>query len=256
MSDYFDTSSSYYNDVLNQAHFNPSSTKKGVNYGNTVFTDKQKNDLDAQDFLNLMITQLKNQDFMNPSSDTEFLSQLAQFTSMQYMSDLAGYAKQNYVSSLVGQTITASKFTVSGELDTVTGVVDRISLVDDEYVVYVGKKSYTLDQIMEIGATSGSSGTKPTPPTDSSDEDEEEKTDYTQSSFLMSLLGQNVTVRDKSGKETTGLVQKVSMTDGMRFQVGNVWYGMEDFVTVNAAEKDNSEELDEDEELVIPPEEA
>jgi flagellar hook assembly protein FlgD len=238
-----------------QANYKPQATK-GTNFGNTVFTDKQTNELGAQDFLNLMMEQLKNQDFMNPVDDAQFLSQLAQFSSMQYMQELANFSKQNYVSSLIGQTVTASKFTVSGNLDTTTGVVDKISLVDDEYLIYIGDKSYSLDQIMEIGATTkkpGSSDDTPTTPPE-----DEDKTDYTQSSFLMSLLGQNVTVKDANDIQSTGIVQKVSMTDGMRFMVNGVWYGLDDFVSVNSKDEASSGELDdtEDDEIVevLPPE--
>lgn len=238
-----------------QANYKPQSTK-GTNFGNTVFTDKQTNELGAQDFLNLMMEQLKHQDFMNPVDDAQFLSQLAQFSSMQYMQELANFSKQNYVSSLIGQTVTASKFTVSGNLDTTTGVVDKISLVDDEYLIYIGNKSYSLDQIMEIGNTTkkpdSSTETPTTPPED------EDKTDYTQSSFLMSLLGQNVTVKDANDVQYTGVVQKVSMTDGMRFMVNGIWYGLDDFVSVNSKDETSSGELDdtEDDEIVevLPPE--
>lgn len=239
-----------------QANYKPQSTK-GTNYGNTVFSDKQTNELGAQDFLNLMMEQLKNQDFMNPVDDAQFLSQLAQFSSMQYMQELANYSKQNYVSSLIGQTVTASKFTVSGNLDTTTGIVDKISLVDDEYLIYIGNKSYSLDQIMEIGVkNSGSSDETPTTPPE-----DEDKTDYSQSSFLMSLLGQNVTVKDANDIEYTGIVQKVSMTDGMRFMINGIWYGLDEFVSVNSSEEASSGELDDTEDMeddeiaeVLPPE--
>ena len=39
--------------------------------------------LGLQDFLKLMVAQLQNQDMMNPTSDTEFIAQLAQFSSLQ-----------------------------------------------------------------------------------------------------------------------------------------------------------------------------
>jgi flagellar hook assembly protein FlgD len=125
--------------------------------GNTydaVFTDKTDNaTLKASDFLNLMIAQMKNQDFMNPMDDTQFVTQMAQFSTMQQMQELASYSKSNYAMSLVGKTVTASRFTVSGGLDTSTGPVEKISLVDNEYILYIQGKSYTLSQIMEVQAS-------------------------------------------------------------------------------------------------------
>ena len=46
------------------------------------------------DFLVLMVEQLKNQDFMNPVDDTQYVTQLAQFTTMQQMQELAYNAKK------------------------------------------------------------------------------------------------------------------------------------------------------------------
>ena len=116
-----------------------------------VFTDKKENaNVKPSDFLNLMVAQMRNQDFMNPMDDTQFVTQMAQFTTMQQMMEMAEWAKSTYALSLVGKTVTASRFNVSGGLDTVTGVVDRISFVDNEYVLYIGDGKWNLNQIMEV----------------------------------------------------------------------------------------------------------
>jgi len=116
-----------------------------------VFTEKKDNSLISPSaFLNLMIAQMRNQDFLNPMDDTQFVTQMAQFSTMQQMMELAEYSKSNYAMSMVGKTVTASRFTVSGGLDTTTGVVKRISLVDNEYVLYIDDKRYMLSQVMEV----------------------------------------------------------------------------------------------------------
>ena len=50
---------------------------------NAVFSDDDSSDLSVNDFFNMMITQLTNQDFMNPVDDTQYLAQMAQFATMQ-----------------------------------------------------------------------------------------------------------------------------------------------------------------------------
>lgn len=129
------------------------SSSTGNNY-NAVFTDKSDNSvLDPSQFLNLMIVQMQNQDFMNPMDDTAYVTQMAQFANMQQMQQMAEYSKTSYALSLVGKMATASRFTVSGDLDTTTGVVDKVSLVDNEYVLSIGGKTYDLSQIMSVGTS-------------------------------------------------------------------------------------------------------
>ena len=106
----------------------------------------------------LIVEQLKNQDFMNPVDDTQYVTQLAQFTTMQQMQELAYNAKSTYATSLVGKDVTAAKITVNGDLATTEGPVEKVSLLDGEYVIYVGGKGFTLDEIMEVKPSSQSDG--------------------------------------------------------------------------------------------------
>lgn len=130
------------------------------NQYDAVFTDKKDNaEMDHMDFLNLMITQMQNQDFTNPMDNSQMLTQMVQFSNMQMMQEMATYSKTNYAMSLVGKSVTASRFTMNGQLDTTSGPVQKVSLVDNEYVIYVGGKKYTLDQIMSVDGTGEGSST-------------------------------------------------------------------------------------------------
>ena len=61
----------------------------GVNYQNTAGQPKGKSELGKDDFLNLMIAQLKFQDPMEPLKGTEFTAQLAQFSSLEQLSNMS-----------------------------------------------------------------------------------------------------------------------------------------------------------------------
>lgn len=132
------------------------STKTTNQTYDLVFTDKADQSVSVDDFLNLMVMQMTNQDFLNPMDDTQMVAQLAQFATMQQMQELAEYSKSNYVSSLLGKTVTASKFTVSGATETQTGPIQKISLVDNEYTLTVNGVNYSLSQIMEMRDSSDS----------------------------------------------------------------------------------------------------
>lgn len=115
-----------------------------------VFGDASDKAVSMEDFLTLMVAQLKNQDFMNPADDTQYVTQLAQISTMQQMEEMAYNAKSTYVTSLVGKTVTAAKFTVAGDLKKTEGVVNKVSLLDGKFVIYVEGESYGMDEIMEI----------------------------------------------------------------------------------------------------------
>ncbi|MFQ3199527.1 MAG: flagellar basal-body rod modification protein FlgD [Zhongshania sp.] len=78
-------------------------------------TKKDASSLDQNDFMKLMLQQLKSQDPLNPADNTEFISQMAQLTSVSGISEmnenLAGLTKSLYsaqlldASSLIGKDV-------------------------------------------------------------------------------------------------------------------------------------------------------
>ena len=135
-------------------HTSDTSQTEGTSGSGSVidagFGDGSDKKVTMEDFLTLMVAQLKNQDFMNPVDDTQYVTQLAQFTTMQQMEEMAYNSKSTYITSMVGKYVVASKMTVSGELDTSKGIVNKISLVDNEYLVFVNDKPYKMSEIMEV----------------------------------------------------------------------------------------------------------
>ncbi len=90
---------------------------------------KPQQELGKDDFLKLLITQLSNQDPTEPMENTEFIAQMAQFSSLEQMTNMnQEFAKMN--SMLVSsQAVNTIGKTVDVNLgDTVTtGVVDAVS---------------------------------------------------------------------------------------------------------------------------------
>ncbi|MDQ0253709.1 flagellar basal-body rod modification protein FlgD [Evansella vedderi] len=69
---------------------------------------RQRNDLDKDAFLRILITQLQNQDPLNPMEDKEFIAQMAQFTSLEQMTNmnnnLEKFLEQQQQSSLLSHS--------------------------------------------------------------------------------------------------------------------------------------------------------
>jgi len=117
-----------------------------------VYADQSDKDVSVEDFLQLMITQLSNQDFLNPTDNSQFLTQMAQFSSMQQMQTLAGYSKSNYTMSLLGKEVVLTKYSVGGNASQVTGIVERVSLANDDFKILVDGTFYGLDQVISVNS--------------------------------------------------------------------------------------------------------
>lgn len=140
-----------YGDTTGAVDFSGTGETQKTQQWDAVFVDKDDNGLNMESFLKLMVTQLTNQDFMNPVDDTQFVTQMAQFSTLQAMSEMSSNMKNNYMLSLIGQEVTCAKFNVSGNLVKETGKVERVTLADDEFALYVNGEKFTLSQIMELG---------------------------------------------------------------------------------------------------------
>ncbi|HEY9899739.1 MAG TPA: flagellar hook capping FlgD N-terminal domain-containing protein [Pantanalinema sp.] len=85
----------------------------GSSNNNPVQTTTKKNsDLGKNDFLKLLVTQLRFQDPMNPMEDKEFIAQMAQFSSLEEMQNLSKTLSQqaelgqlSQASGLIGKKV-------------------------------------------------------------------------------------------------------------------------------------------------------
>ena len=130
----------------------------GVKAPVTVKTPYEKSDsnstISIEGFLKLMIAELQNQDFTNPVDNSQYMTQMAQFATMQQMQTLAYYSKTNYVMGLVGKEVTVGKLSIGGKVESTTGLVEKITLSGEDYEVYVGGKAYAVSQIMSVSQSS------------------------------------------------------------------------------------------------------
>ncbi len=85
-------------------------------------------------FLQLMVTQLQYQDPLSPSDPSQFLGQLAQFTSVEQETNTATNTQNTEYLSLLGHTVT-----YQGSGGTVaSGVVQKIDLTSNGATLTVG----------------------------------------------------------------------------------------------------------------------
>lgn len=112
--------------------------------------DNDAGGVKVDDFLQLMIAQMTNQDFMNPTDDTQYITQMAQFATMQAMQELSHYSQNSYVAGLVGKSVTVATLGYGGSVSSETGIVSSVNLSGDEYTITVNGKEYKMSQIMKV----------------------------------------------------------------------------------------------------------
>lgn len=125
-----------------------------ANKFNAEFSNDYNSSLDVTDFFNLMITQLTNQDFTNTVDDTQYVAQLAQFSTLSAMQEMEKHSERNYVLNLLGKTCTASTYKVGGETVTTTGKVTAISLVNNDYKLTIDGKQFSMSEITSVSDNS------------------------------------------------------------------------------------------------------
>ena len=108
-------------------------------------TVKGQSLLGKNDFLKLLMTQLTHQDPTKPLSDTAFISQMAQFSSLEQMTNIGeGFKKLNEIlASGQALNLLGKKVEVANGSQTIEGVVKAISgdvnpqlLVNGDYYNY------------------------------------------------------------------------------------------------------------------------
>lgn len=122
--------------------------------------------ISSEAFLKLLAAQMSNQDVMNPTDNTEYMSQLAQFSSLQAMTTLSETATSQldafntlsqisyaqYGASLVGKNVVVGYLDDSGKYIEDTGVVTSTNFASGVYTVTVNDKKYNLSSVMEVNS--------------------------------------------------------------------------------------------------------
>jgi flagellar basal-body rod modification protein FlgD len=102
--------------------------------------------LNQNDFLKLLVAQMQYQDPMNPQSDTEMASQMAQFTSLQQATQSSSSLAMMQADGLVGDAVTVQ---VDSQT-TASGVVQGVVLQNGIPEITVNDSLYNLNQVTSV----------------------------------------------------------------------------------------------------------
>ncbi|MBO8159353.1 flagellar hook capping FlgD N-terminal domain-containing protein [Thermosyntropha sp.] len=127
-------------------------------------TSKQsdKNVLGKDDFLKLMITQLRYQNPLEPVNDKEFIAQMANFSELEQMKNLntsfeklsnqlGSYIEWQKASSAVGRKVAYISSEESESEQVLVGVVDSVVIKEGKLYYNISGELVEVDSVVEFG---------------------------------------------------------------------------------------------------------
>ena len=110
--------------------------------------------LTQNDFLQLLVAQMENQDPLQPQSDTEMASQMAQFTSLTQATAMSSSLSMMQANSLIGSTVTIK---LDSQNDVTSGVVQSVLVgaasSDGTPQIVVNGTAYDVSQVVGVTPT-------------------------------------------------------------------------------------------------------
>lgn len=113
-------------------------------------TSEQASSMDKDAFLQLLVAQMKYQDPMEPTSNTEYISQYAQFSELEAMNNLSSNMDLQRATSLVGKEVIVKSTGASGEPVYTQGRVDFVSQEGSKAYLNIGGKKYSIDDLDSV----------------------------------------------------------------------------------------------------------
>ena len=96
--------------------------------------------------MQLLATQMQNQDPMQPMEDTAFIAQMAQFSSLQSMTQMQGNEQQLQAASYLGRNVTVN----DANGNSITGLVTAVDNSGTTPALVINNTSYALSTVKRI----------------------------------------------------------------------------------------------------------
>ncbi len=105
---------------------------------------------DKDMFLKLLVSQLQNQDPLNPQDDKEFLSQMATFTSLEQLQNMNSTMTQQQAFSAIGKYAIGKYQNADNSYTYVEGRVEGVTMKSGEAWLTIGENLVSLSNVENI----------------------------------------------------------------------------------------------------------
>lgn len=118
----------------------------GYTQTQTNTTSKSNDVLGKDDFLKMLVTQLRYQDPLQPMEDKEFIAQMAQFSSLEQMQNMNTAMITTQATNLIGKEIHWMNDQGMEE----SGVVTAVTTFEGVSKLIVGETSVGMDKVFKV----------------------------------------------------------------------------------------------------------
>lgn len=113
-------------------------------------TQRGSTDLGEDAFLKLLVCEMQNQDPLEPTSNTEWIAQLASFSQLEEMQALSKTSERSQIYSLIGKRVILATEDANGKTNMYSGKVDFVNTSGSETKFSVNGELYTMKDLYSI----------------------------------------------------------------------------------------------------------
>lgn len=111
---------------------------------------KSNSTVDKDQFLQLLVAQMKYQDPLEPTSNTEYISQYATFSELEQMQNMSASLELARASQLVGQEVLIEVADSAGRTTVVQGNVDYVVYENNKAYLSINGELYSMDDLQTV----------------------------------------------------------------------------------------------------------
>ena len=111
---------------------------------------KSSSGMDKEAFLQLLVAQMKYQDPLEPTSNTEYISQYATFSQVEQMQNMSATLELSRASSMVGKQVLIKTTDSAGNTKEVQGMVEYVKYENNKAYVSIDGTLYSIDDVSAV----------------------------------------------------------------------------------------------------------
>jgi flagellar basal-body rod modification protein FlgD len=181
---------------------------------------KDDQNLSMEDFFQLMVAQLKNQDMFNPADNSQLVDQMAQFSMVTALTDIQELSNVTYSMSLIGKEATVAFITDNGVMESVTGLIEGVNLYGGSAEVVIDGDSYGLSNVMTVRDVDGQRG----------------ESSLTSNAGLIGMYATAMRATDEGAETVSGIIEMLRLVSGeVKAYIGGKSFSLGELSEISAA---------------------